>query len=146
MASILLIEDAIGYEDVVDYPLVRALRRRGYTVEVAMTGDEAMNKLEQHKFDGVILDIMMPHGDGEAINHATPRMSVGKEVLRQLRRNERPSGTAKDVPVVVVSAVIDFVDVKDIVAMLGENGARWFLSKPVKPSVIIGVLAEALRR
>ena len=63
------------------------LRRRGYEVQIARDGDEALRLVETMHPDLVLLDIMMP-------------VKSGYEVCRQLR--ERPE--SRDVKIVMLTA------------------------------------------
>jgi two-component system, OmpR family, response regulator len=57
---VLLVED--------DVKLVRALerglKREGYAVDSAVTGDEALSKTQDHDYDAIVLDVMLPATDG----------------------------------------------------------------------------------
>ncbi|RLG39276.1 MAG: two-component system response regulator [Candidatus Alkanophagales archaeon] len=64
------------------------LEAEGYDVITASSGKECLEKLERHKPDLILLDIMMPGMDGW-------------ETLRQIRKDER----LKDVPVAMLTAV-----------------------------------------
>lgn len=69
--------------------LSRALRRAGYTVDLATTGEEAMAAVEAERYVLALLDIGLPGGDG-------------LEVLRRLRRRRDATPvillTARDRP------------------------------------------------
>ena len=68
---ILVVDD----ERAVRESLRRALELEGYDVDLAETGEEALDRLEsgQHEPDAVVLDALMPEVDGP-------------EVCRRLRR------------------------------------------------------------
>src|SRR5215212_3301442 len=44
--------------------LVRGLRHEGYDIEVARTGDEALDLASDEDYDAVVLDVMLPGLDG----------------------------------------------------------------------------------
>jgi two-component system OmpR family response regulator len=60
---VLLVED--------DAKLVRALerglKREGYAVDSALTGDDALVKTNEHPYDAIVLDVMLPGVDGFAV-------------------------------------------------------------------------------
>jgi two-component system OmpR family response regulator len=60
---VLLVED--------DAKLVRALerglKREGYAVDSALTGDDALAKTNEHPYDAIVLDVMLPGVDGFAV-------------------------------------------------------------------------------
>jgi two-component system response regulator MprA len=60
MAHILVVDD----EPAVRRALERALRLDKYDVELAIDGEEALDRLAEHPADAVILDVMMPGVDG----------------------------------------------------------------------------------
>ena len=60
MAQILVVDD----EPAVRRALERALRLDKYEVELAVDGEEALDRLSERPVDAVILDVMMPGVDG----------------------------------------------------------------------------------
>ncbi|MEM8784520.1 MAG: ATP-binding protein [Pseudomonadota bacterium] len=74
-------------------------------------GAEALDKLEGDRFDLILMDLQMPHLNGE-------------ETLRRIRASDRPY---KDVPVVIVTANV----MGDVEALCRDAGADGFLTKPV---------------
>jgi two-component system, OmpR family, response regulator len=116
---ILVVED--------DVKLVRALRRglvqEGYEVEVANTGDAALEMAVDQDYDAVVLDIMLPGRDGFA-------------VCRALRERERW------VPVIMLTAR---ADVRDRIRGLDE-GADDYLVKPFDFGELLARLRALIRR
>jgi len=78
----------------------------GYVVETAASGREALQKLEQRTYDGMLLDILMPDMDG-------------LEVLREVRQRF-PS-----LPVVMMTAIA-----REAAAQAVEAGAQAYVLKP----------------
>jgi two-component system chemotaxis response regulator CheY len=62
MHSILIVEDDAAIRRLVSM----VLARRGYAVEIAADGVEAVLKMGLHEYDVIILDLMMPNLDGFA--------------------------------------------------------------------------------
>jgi two-component system OmpR family response regulator len=116
---LLLVED--------DKKLVRALRRglerEGYTVDVAETGDQALEQAAAHDYDAVVLDVMLPGADGFA-------------VCREMRRNEQM------VPVLMLTARDH---VKDRIRGL-DAGADDYLVKPFDFGEMLARLRAMTRR
>ena len=83
------------------------ISKLGYEVTTASSGEDALSKFRQEKFEVVLLDIKMPGMNG-------------REVLRRIKEMDRSTG------VIVLSAFGDGVTVND---MLGI-GADDFLVKP----------------
>jgi DNA-binding response OmpR family regulator len=118
MTTVLLVED----DPAARQGLELALRRLGYGVRPAGTGEAALHAIGEAAVDVVVLDVMLPGLDGF-------------EVCRRLRR----SG---DVPVIMLTARgNDF----DIVGGL-EAGADDYVVKPVEPRVLDARIRAVLRR
>ena len=79
-ASVLLVED----EDSIAQPLSRALRRAGFETAFASTKSEALSAFAEHDPDLVLLDLMLPDGDG-------------RDVAREIRREH-------DTPIIMLTA------------------------------------------
>ena len=116
--TILLIED----EESIAEPLEAALRREGFDVvreETAAGGREAVRA---HSPDLVLLDVMLPDGDG-------------RDVLRDIR-------ATSGVPVVMLTARGEEMD-----RVLGlELGADDYVTKPFSAAELIARLRAVLRR
>ena len=92
VSKILVVDDEPGITNLV----AAVLAGEGYHVEQANSADEAQQRLSGHRFSLVILDLMMP-GAG------------GWDVYDGMRRGE----AHREVPVVILSARIRDVDIKD---------------------------------
>ncbi len=100
---ILLVED----EDRIASFVVKGLSAEGHTVERGSTVAEATGLALTRDYDLVILDLILPDGDG-------------RDVLKRLRAEN------SDVPVLVVSAMGDIDDKVDLL----DAGANDYLTKP----------------
>jgi DNA-binding response OmpR family regulator len=100
----------------------RALNAAGYDTEFACDGTEALCAARRHRYDLVILDLVMPELDG-------------RKVLRELLAI-RPSQ-----PVIVLSCV---ADVTAKVEML-ESGAQDYLTKPFALAELMARVKARLR-
>ncbi len=99
------------------------LEARGYDVEEACDGPEALRMLEQSQPDIVLLDIGMPVLDGFA-------------VVRAIRANSRLA----DLPVLAVTAYAMQGDRERII----ESGFDGYLSKPINGKSLADELARLL--
>src|SRR5579864_2308180 len=106
MKTILIAED----EPEVRNYLRLALTCRGYEVEFAQNGEEAVQQVRggQDRFSLMLLDILMPHKDG-------------LETLREVK------GISPDLPVIMLSGASAPGNI--VTAM--KSGAKDFLAKPV---------------
>jgi len=119
MAHILVVDD----EPAVRRALERALRLEKYEVELAIDGEEALDRLAEHPADAVILDVMMPGVDG-------------LEVCRRMR-------AAGDKTPVLMLTARDAID--DRVVGL-DVGADDYLVKPFALRELQARLRALLRR
>ncbi len=117
MARVLLVEDDRSIEE----PLVQALARQGYRVDVARTGSEALTVASEA--DLVVLDLGLPDLDGV-------------DVCRQLREG-RPG-----VPILILSAR---TDEGDLVVGL-DAGADDYVTKPFRIHELSARIRALLRR
>ncbi len=103
--------------------LSRRLKGRGYDVQVAEGGREALEKLQGEAYDLVLLDVMMPEVSG---------LDVLAEVRKHRSRGELPiiMATAKD-------------QSEDIVAAL-KLGANDYVTKPLDFPVVLARTEAAL--
>ena len=118
MTTVLLVED----DPAARQGLELALRRLGYEVGLAETGEAALDRLGEATVDVVVLDVMLPGVDGF-------------EVCRRLRRHS-------DVPVIMLTARGDDFDI--VVGL--EAGADDYVVKPVEPRVLDARIRAVLRR
>jgi signal transduction histidine kinase len=117
---ILVVEDHHVNQKVV----TAVLRKRGFSIELANDGQEALNKLEKcASFDLVLMDVQMPVLDG-------------LEATRLIRRESRWQG----LPIVAMTAHAMNGD-KERCLEAGMNG---YISKPVQPSLLLSTVDEFL--
>ena len=115
---ILLVED----EESISDPLVAALEREGFTSSVAATVSEGLESFRAHPPNLVLLDVMLPDGDG-------------RDVLREIRSSSR-------VPVIMLTARGEETD--RIVGL--ELGADDYVAKPFSAAELIARIRAVLRR
>jgi two-component system OmpR family response regulator len=117
--SLLLVED--------DRKLVRALERglarEGYAVDVAYSGEEALERVSGRTYDAVVLDVMLPGADGF-------------EVCEVLRRGQRT------LPVLMLTAR---AEISDRIRGL-DAGADDYLVKPFDFGELLARLRALSRR
>ncbi len=118
---ILVVDDNVATR----YAVRRVLEHHGFHVEEAGTGGEGLERLAEHDFDALVLDVNLPD------------MS-GFDVVRQLRENAR----LQLLPVVHVSAAS--IATGDMITGLNA-GADAYLIHPVDPDVLLATLRSLLR-
>lgn len=75
--KILVVDD----EDIVIQCCLRILENSAYQVEYAQSGQEALVKVENSRFDLIILDFMMPKMDGMEVLKRVKEMQPGIKVI-----------------------------------------------------------------
>lgn len=75
--KILIIEDDQGMQDVISQSLIKAR----YVVETASTLDEARSKLLLYEYDCVLLDIMLPDGNGLSLLKELAEKKINRNVI-----------------------------------------------------------------
>jgi len=120
-SRLLVVDDDANNRDT----LSRHLVRRGYSVEVAESGQEALEKIEAAHYDLVLLDQMMPG------------MS-GLDLLRLLRATR----SQIELPVIMVTAIAQSEFAVDAL----DSGANDYVVKPVDiPVIAARIQAQLLR-
>jgi two-component system, OmpR family, response regulator RegX3 len=116
--TILLIED----EGAISEPLAAALGREGFDAIVADTAAKGLELFDSRSPDLVLLDVMLPDGDG-------------RDVLRRIRETSRT-------PVVMLTARGEEMD-----RVLGlELGADDYVTKPFSAAELAARIRAVLRR
>ncbi|MBQ6561854.1 MAG: response regulator transcription factor [Paludibacteraceae bacterium] len=75
--KILIIEDDQGMQEVISQSLIKAR----YVVETASTLDEARSKLLLYEYDCVLLDIMLPDGNGLSLLKELANKKINRNVI-----------------------------------------------------------------
>ena len=117
---ILIVDD----DEMVLMALNELLKPEGYEVDSANSGKEALKKIGENHYDLLMLDIIMPGMNGF-------------ELCKMIREKEEHRETT----IVFLTAKSREED-----KVLGlEAGANLFLSKPISPGKLLGIVSEALR-
>jgi DNA-binding NtrC family response regulator len=116
-ANILIVDD----EEVVRLSHLRSLESADCNAQTAEDGREALNVMEQHPFDVVLLDLRMPDLDG---------MDVLKTIKQRWPDSE----------VVVITGYPSIETAKEAVRL----GAFNYLAKPVGPTEVIKAANDAM--
>jgi CheY-like chemotaxis protein len=114
---ILIVDDEEGFRD----GLADLLDLEGFSVEVCSDAVEAVRLLPQFRPDAILLDLRMPHLDGEGFMRGLHGLPAGDHV-----------------PVVLISAK------EDLAAVAARAGAAAFLAKPFDVEQLLSVLEKVL--
>ncbi|MBW4528261.1 MAG: response regulator [Phormidium tanganyikae FI6-MK23] len=104
-------------DDIADncFLLQAVLEQEGYEVELASSGREALNRIEEQHPDLVLLDVMMPEMNGF-------------EVTQQIRQNDR----LPFIPILLVTGYDQFSPAEGF-----EFGADDFIRKPIDFDILL---------
>ncbi len=117
--KILIVDDEESIVTLLKYNIEQA----GFETELAYTGQEALDHANEHVFDLIVLDVMLPEMDG-------------MEVCKQLRQKQIQT------PILMLTAKDDEFD-----KVLGlELGADDYLTKPFSPREVVARIKAILRR
>src|SRR5215470_18643613 len=121
MERVLIVDDDPDIQRLVTYNLSQA----GFQVTTASSGRTALETVQEHPPDLIILDIMMPDIDG-------------MEVCRTLRQREN----SRRIPIIMLTARGEEID-----RVIGfELGADDYVSKPFSPRELVLRVKSILRR
>ncbi|MFA6431226.1 MAG: response regulator [Candidatus Margulisiibacteriota bacterium] len=117
--KILLVDDELDMAEMVKL----RLEANGYTVAIAVDGQQAFDMARESLPDLIVLDIMLPKIDGY-------------QVCRMLKSDEK----YKNIPIIIFSARVQ--DPKFIYDELGANG---YIPKPFDPKKLLDMIKELLK-
>jgi DNA-binding response OmpR family regulator len=96
------------------------LEKEGYIVDVAETGKDALEKIENKKFDVCLVDVRLPDMDGT-------------DLLLNIPNDSR-----------TIKIIITGFSTDEVGKKAADYGADDFLVKPVKPQELIATVKERL--
>ncbi len=124
MNKILLVED----DNSIVENLKALLEEEGFSVEIALTQEEALKALDFQRFDLLLLDISLPDGSGYAVCSAAKADSASNMNI--------------DAPVIFITAYDD-----ETTAVTGlDMGAEDYITKPFRPRELVSRIKNILRR
>ncbi|MDD8031673.1 MAG: sigma-54 dependent transcriptional regulator [Acidobacteriota bacterium] len=116
-ALIHLIDD----EPIIHDVLGQLLEAEGYEVEISSSGEEALKKFEEQKFDLILLDLLMPGMDG-------------LEVLKEIKKID---------PETLVIIITAYASVESALSAI-KMGAYDYIQKPFKNDELLMTINRAL--
>lgn len=119
--KILVVDDE---QDIIEF-ISYNLKQAGYDIATANNGAEAIRKASVFSPDLILLDVMMPEKDGH-------------QTIQELRRN-------KDLDNTIIIFLTALSDEKSEIEGL-KLGADDYITKPIKPELLLTRLRTALRR
>lgn len=119
--KILIVDDEADIVELLKYNL----EKEGYNCSTAGNGKDALEKIEKVKPDLVLLDIMMPEMDGI-------------ETCRRIRQLD----TVKNVYIVFLTARAE--EYSELAGF--EVGADDYITKPIKPRVLLSRIKAIMKR
>jgi response regulator RpfG family c-di-GMP phosphodiesterase len=119
VTRILIVDD----EETIRLALRKFLRSRGYEVEIAGSGDQALELIEQAPFSLMLCDVRMPG-------------MTGVQVVPQARQRD------EDLAIIMLTAVNDAATATEVLA----SGASDYLMKPVELADLQQAVDRALHK
>lgn len=122
MKKILIIDDDLRHDKMMSYLLLS----KGFEVEYALSGQEALDKLkvmESEKPDVILMDVMMPSMDG---------FETFSEIKKDI--------SLKGIPVIMLTALSDPKNMDKAKSI----GAVDYIEKPFSPSDVISRIKKAI--
>jgi len=120
--KILIVDDEESIRDFLSYNLKKA----GFSVKTACDGIEAVEKTKQFLPDLILMDVMMPNMNG----------------FEATRKIQALYGQQKEIRIAFLTAMDD--DESQIKGF--ETGADDFISKPIKPKILLARIQALLKR
>ena len=115
MAKILVVDDSVTVAKFVEM----VLTAEGHSMAFALDGDEAIARIENEKYDLLILDVVMPRKNGF-------------QLCREIKNNEQ----YKSIPVIMLTTKGTESD-----KFWGmRQGANEYLTKPCNPEALVGAV------
>ena len=97
----------------------------GIQVDIANHGKEALNRLELHQYDAILMDVHMPE-------------MGGVEATQRIRQQSQ----YKHLPIIALSAGVTQEERTHIL----ECGMNAFVAKPIVPKILLATLGEWIGR
>ena len=113
---ILLVDD----DDTITTPFQLILQNAGYQVDIALTGQQALEKLEETDYQVAILDIILPDIKGE-------------EIARKIRKQN------DDIRFIIITG---YSEIDDSVEAI-DVGIDDILLKPIEPDELLRTVKES---
>ncbi|HEY9660829.1 MAG TPA: response regulator [Allocoleopsis sp.] len=120
MSTALVVEDSLIDREI----LSSCLMQGGINVLTAASAEEATTKLKSHKFDVIILDVVLPDRSGF-------------EVCREIKSNEE----TRQIPVVICSTKGGKLNEK----WGQKHGANAYLTKPIDSDELLQTVKKLMR-
>ena len=145
MKKILFADDEIERDNLtLDWECRRlkvALDERGieHTIDIAADGEETDNVLKNNRYDGIILDIMMPAGTSPpAFLEDVPRYLVGLKIAEKMVQGEYKANNNARVVFLTATAVAEVLD--RLQQITKENSRFDLLERPIPMKRVVGSL------
>ena len=124
---ILVVEDDPELGDLLEL----SLKQQGYEVHRAVTGSRALKKAAEHRFDLILLDVMLPEIDGYHVAQAISQKPVG-EIPKILIMSSRD--LAREKGIALMSGATAAIQKPFSIKQLTKEVSRLLGEKPAAPA------------
>ena len=121
MKKVLVVDDS----ETIRQHVAEALTRAGFEVVEASDGAAGLQRVSQHEFSMIILDVNMP-------------LLNGMEMLERLKQDPKTSG----IPVVMLTTEAQ----RSMIERARQNGAKAWLIKPIKVESLVSTVNKVLNQ
>ncbi len=138
--KVLYVEDTYK-EPIETDPYYAALLKNGYSPTLASTGGDAWRCLTTEVYDCIVLDVMLPRGEGDSMPDQVPQYDSGVFLLESLKMGKFPKNKLESV--IVASAIADLRAMERIKEQYREVP---YCEKPFYPHDLIDAIKQILER
>jgi CheY-like chemotaxis protein len=136
--KILYVEDT--YQDPLETdPYYEAFLKKGYKTKLVSTGEDAWKCLTSEAYDCIVLDIMLPRGEGNNMPDQILQYDSGVFLLKSLKTGKFPLNTIGRV--IVASAVADLRAMETIKELYKEIP---YFEKPFYPEDLTEAIEQLM--
>jgi len=122
--TVLLVDDDV---DVLEQ--YRAVIGREFEVDLAHTGEEALEKVEKNRYACIVMDVMMQN------------LGDGLDVAKKIKENPATS----DIPIIMATAVTQYYDYRDQIDEDFFPKDLW-LEKPIDPENLLREIRKITKK
>lgn len=123
--KILVVDDSPVMQEITE----KFLAGSGYAVIPCWDGEECMNKARSERPDAILMDVILPDGDG-------------KEFAKELKK----SGQTKNIPIIFTTNTVSIEDDKGFESFNIDGEIHRAFAKPLHNQKILSVLKKEINR
>lgn len=139
MTSILLVEDDPFLIDI----YTTKLKESGFAVEVASGGEVALKKVQEGKFDLMILDIVLPQFDGWEVLTKIQNEKIKNQLRRKVGAPTETSENLNDLKIIILS---NLGQKEEVEKGLKLGADKYLIKAHYTPSEVVAEIKKLLSK